>query len=123
MQYRTIFCDRSAPNIDRCDLRLTPDTTRQCTSNAKCGIGDWFVGPWSHCFGDCFNLIRSRSVVCIKNDKVVEDSMCTNSNEVDGGKPITQEKCNVSSVDHCKPRWHYSDWSEVRSKSLPLKKK
>lgn len=46
LQYRTIFCDRSAPNTDRCDFRQTPDTMRECTSKSRCSIGDWFIGPW-----------------------------------------------------------------------------
>lgn len=45
-QLRTIFCDRSPPNTDRCDYRMTPDANRECTSNSKC-IGEWFLGEWS----------------------------------------------------------------------------
>lgn len=48
VQYRSIFCDRSAsPNSERCDLRITPDSTRECSSNEKCAYGEWFAGPWS----------------------------------------------------------------------------
>lgn len=118
VQYRSIFCDRSTPNVDRCDLRLTPDTTKQCSSNSHCDVGNWFVGPWSQCSGDCFNLIRSRSVICVKNGEIVPDSFCTNTNDVndkESVKPATMEKCNVSDVDYCKPKWHYSEWSEVNS--------
>ena len=46
-QLRTIFCDRNAQNPDRCDLKATPESTRECTSSAKCAVGDWFIGPWS----------------------------------------------------------------------------
>lgn len=48
VQYRSIFCERNtSPNSERCDLRQTPDTTRECSSNEKCAYGEWFVGPWS----------------------------------------------------------------------------
>lgn len=48
VQYRSIFCERNtSPNSERCDLRLTPDTTRECSSNEKCSYGEWFMGPWS----------------------------------------------------------------------------
>lgn len=67
VQYRSIFCDRSPPNTDRCDIRFTPDTTRQCTVMDKCDIGEWFVGSWNQCSGDCFNLTQTRTVYCIKN--------------------------------------------------------
>jgi hypothetical protein len=49
LQYRSIFCDRnSSPNSERCDLRFTPDTTRECAAEVSCGdFGNWFSGPWS----------------------------------------------------------------------------
>lgn len=48
VQYRSIFCERNtSPNSERCDLRMTPDTTRECSSNEKCAYGEWFMGPWS----------------------------------------------------------------------------
>lgn len=50
-QYRSIFCDRSIPKSDRCDVHLTPDITRSCNETARCNVGDWFLGPWSECFG------------------------------------------------------------------------
>lgn len=110
MVYRSIFCDR-APKSVRCDIRDTPDTMRPCNETAKCSTGDWFVGPWSECFGDCFNLMRSRSVLCIKDEQVVGDAMCDSA--TNATKPITIEKCEVDAVSYCKPKWHYSEWTEV----------
>lgn len=113
-QYRSIFCDRSIPKSDRCDLRLTPDTTMSCTETARCNVGDWFIGPWSECFGDCFNLMRSRSVLCIKDDQIVGDALCSDSNNMEkSAKPSTIEKCQLSDVAYCQPKWHYSEWTEV----------
>lgn len=64
--------------------------------------------------GDCFSLMRSRSVLCIKDEQVVSDSLCLDSNNVDSTtKPITLEKCEIKDVSYCKPKWHYSEWSEV----------
>lgn len=70
--------------------------------------------------GDCFSLMRSRSVLCIKDDQIVGDSLCSDSNNVDATtttaaatKPITLEKCEIEDVSYCKPKWHYSEWSEV----------
>lgn len=115
IQYRSIFCDRTAPTSERCDLRLTPDITRQCTAAARCNVGEWFIGPWSDCFGDCFSLTRSRSVLCIKNEQIVSDSECIDSNNVDNStKPDLMEECELSSVSYCKPRWHYSEWTDVK---------
>lgn len=112
-QYRSIFCDRS-PKNDRCDFRLTPETTRSCTETARCTVGDWFIGPWSECFGDCFNLMRSRSVLCIKDDQIVGDTLCIDSNNVENTtKPLTIEKCTLNDVSYCRPKWHYSEWTEV----------
>lgn len=114
IQYRSIFCDRSAPNTDRCDLRATPETTRQCTTINQCEAGDWFIGPWGQCTGDCFSLTRSRSIYCIKNGEVVEDAICIDTEDLEGtAKPITTENCSIADVPDCRPRWHISDWSEV----------
>uniref|UniRef100_A0A336LKH9 CSON007946 protein n=1 Tax=Culicoides sonorensis TaxID=179676 RepID=A0A336LKH9_CULSO len=112
VQYRSIFCERNtSPNAERCDLRLTPDTTRECSSNEKCAFGEWFVGPWSKCSGDCFNLTKGRSIVCIKDDGFAADEDC---NEAE--KPKSEEKCQMHEVDYCRPRWHYSEWSECSKK-------
>ncbi|KAJ6649909.1 Thrombospondin type-1 domain-containing protein 4, partial [Pseudolycoriella hygida] len=107
IQYRSIFCDRSPPNIERCDIRLTPDTTRQCTATEKCDIGEWFIGSWSQCTGDCFNLTQSRTIYCIKDGNIVDDAICANDQ-----KPVSFQKCNISQVPECGPSWHYSEWSD-----------
>lgn len=106
-QFRTIFCDRSPPNTDRCNIQLTPNTFRECTSNAKC-VGEWFIGPWSLCSGDCFNSSRSRTVVCIHNDGFAEESECDLK-----AKPATFEDCKPGEMKDCKPKWHSSEWTEV----------
>ncbi|XP_055643965.1 A disintegrin and metalloproteinase with thrombospondin motifs 7 [Toxorhynchites rutilus septentrionalis] len=108
LQTRSIFCDRSSStNAERCDLRFTPDTTRECTSDRACEFGEWFTGPWGLCSGDCFNLTRSRTVLCIRNDNFVADSDC---DEIE--RPKSNEPCDIETIDDCKPRWHYSEWSE-----------
>lgn len=108
IQYRTIFCNRSPPNNERCDLRFTPDTTRHCTSEKKCKYGDWFIGSWSECHGDCFNLKKTRKIFCIQNDVIVSDGDC-NSDE----KPEDSQTCNVVDIHDCRPKWHTSEWTDV----------
>lgn len=108
LQTRSIFCDRStSTNAERCDLRFTPDTTRECTSDRACEYGEWFTGPWGLCSGDCFNLTRSRTVLCIRNDNFVADTECDGAE-----RPLSMEPCDIETIDDCKPRWHYSEWSE-----------
>jgi thrombospondin type-1 domain-containing protein 4 len=46
-QFRTIFCERNPPNTERCDIRLTPNIYRECTSNVKC-FGEWFIGEFRY---------------------------------------------------------------------------
>lgn len=46
-QFRSIFCDRTAPNIERCDIRQTPNTYRECEAppaNDQSCLGEWFIG-------------------------------------------------------------------------------
>lgn len=63
--------------------------------------------------------MRSRSVLCIKDDQIVGDNMCMNSNNVDSSeKPITMETCKPEDVSYCKPKWHYSEWTEVTKISI-----
>lgn len=107
VQYRSIFCDRSPPNTDRCDQRFTPDTSRQCTSENKCMVGDWFTGPWSPCTGDCFNLTKARFVFCIRDEMIVNERECEGTE-----KPLESELCELTDVQECTPQWHTSDWTE-----------
>jgi hypothetical protein len=68
-----------------------------------------FRGYLFQCSGDCFNLTRSRSVICIKGGAIVGDSGCDAEK-----RPESAEKCDISDYDDCKARWHYSEWNEVR---------
>lgn len=113
VESRSIFCDRSHPNTDRCDFRQTPDISRQCRETSGCEAGEWFSGPWSECGGDCFSLTRSRSVLCVKNGKIVADIFCVKLSKNNSSKPEITQQCDLESVSYCKPRWHSSDWSEV----------
>ena len=110
VEYRTIYCDRSKPNIERCDFRSTPEITRTCERSDACEMGEWFSGPWTPCNGNCFNLTRTRQVLCIQNQLIVDDEDC--KSEL---RPSNMEKCSHEEVEYCGPRWHYSEWSEVRN--------
>lgn len=108
VQYRSLFCDRSLPNFERCELNRTPQVTRHCISHQSCNVGTWFVGPWSYCSGDCFNLTQTRLVYCIRKSQVVDDSDCKAT-----VKPNISQYCSTTEIDDCKPRWHYSEWTNV----------
>lgn len=63
------------------------------------------------CSGDCFNLTKGRSIVCIKNDGFAPDDNC-NIDE----KPPVLGKCRMEEVDFCRPKWHYAEWTECNKK-------
>lgn len=107
VQYRTIFCDRPKNKAERCEPRDIPENRRPCEQNA-CEQGEWFSGPWSPCSGDCFNLTRSRTILCIKSQLITEDEECKADI-----KPQQLQNCSHDEVQYCAPRWHYSEWSEV----------
>ncbi|KAH8281807.1 hypothetical protein KR054_003092, partial [Drosophila jambulina] len=106
IEYRTVFCDRSKAGEERCDPSATPESRRPC-EKPSCEVGDWFTGPWSSCNGDCFDLTRSREVLCIQNQLITEHKEC--KPEL---KPQAVEKCSHEEVEYCAARWHYSEWSE-----------
>jgi len=112
VQYRTIFCDRPKTKTERCEPRDIPENRRPCKQTA-CEVGDWFTGPWSPCSGDCFNLTRSRPVLCIKSQLITDDDECKAAL-----KPQPLENCSHEEVTYCAPRWHYSEWSEVRKEII-----
>ncbi|XP_055923558.1 thrombospondin type-1 domain-containing protein 4 isoform X2 [Eupeodes corollae] len=107
IEYRSIYCDRSKSNTERCDFRFTPDTTRPCENEIECVMGEWFAGPWSNCTGSCFNLTKSRQVLCIQNQLIVDNEDC--KAEL---KPESTQKCSLGDVEYCSAKWHYSEWSE-----------
>lgn len=43
-QFRTIFCDRTHPFVERCDMRKTPNTYRECSTEEQECFGEWFIG-------------------------------------------------------------------------------
>lgn len=51
-QFRTIFCDRTPPFVERCDMRQTPNTYRECTEQETC-LGEWFIGT-NYLINSCF---------------------------------------------------------------------
>lgn len=110
IEHRTIFCDRISLYAKRCELSLTPETSRQCPAKtaAVCAHGEWLVGGWTKCGGDCFNLTQSRQVVCVLAGRLADGAACRTDE-----KPLTQRACAAEEATYCQPQWHYSAWSEV----------
>lgn len=108
IQLRTILCDRSPPHTNLCDSNFIPTTYKFCQTNLDCSQGEWYFSEWSSCVGDCFNLHKNRLVICVHDNQVVNDNKCKEEE-----KPKDTVKCNISDVNFCGPRWHYSEWSEV----------
>lgn len=119
-EHRSIYCDRTPPFTDLCDLRHTPEQKRLCSEQEEsdeCLEGKWFASEWSKCMGECFNLQRKRIVLCLKNGLVVDEVECNILR-----KPMEVQNCTQKEVEYCGPKWHYSEWSEVSSKHLLQKK-
>ncbi|KNC22788.1 hypothetical protein FF38_04117 [Lucilia cuprina] len=105
-EHRTIYCDRTAPYTDLCDARITPEQKRSC-SIRSCHKGSWFTSDWSNCTGECFNMQRTRKVLCIMDGFVVDAAQCNPDS-----KPLEAENCTRRDIEFCGPKWHYSEWSE-----------
>lgn len=110
LEYRSIFCDRSGSHKETCDISSAPELSRPCNNENFCDKAQWFTGPWSECSGNCFNLTKKRQVICILNNLISDDEDCKSSK-----KPHELLRCSIKDVDYCKPKWHYSDWTEVSS--------
>ncbi|XP_067620224.1 thrombospondin type-1 domain-containing protein 4-like [Eurosta solidaginis] len=109
-EYRSIYCDRTPPYTDLCDFRFTPEQKRVCSGSqqaAACERGTWFTSEWGNCTGDCFNLQRRRSVLCLRDGMAVDESECDLAS-----RPRTLMNCTHKEVTFCAPKWHYSEWSE-----------
>lgn len=113
IQHRTVVCDRKSPNTNLCDSSVIPSTFKFCKTNKACTKGEWYSSEWSNCLGDCFNLQKKRLVMCIQDNVVVPDDRCDTQR-----KPVSLMKCNISDVNFCGSRWHYSEWSEVHTSWL-----
>ncbi|XP_073996019.1 proteoglycan-like sulfated glycoprotein papilin isoform X4 [Rhodnius prolixus] len=58
-----------------CDSALKYETEKECSIEEECK-GEWFAGPYSTCDKPCGGGIRTRKVVCVKNNKTVDTSNC-----------------------------------------------
>lgn len=108
-EYRTIFCERSDDDHQSCDIDSASISSRSCNENV-CENAEWFAGPWSECSGSCFNLTKTRQIMCIKSNSIVDLKFCRHSK-----KPRTLLPCSFKDVEYCQARWHFSDWSEVNN--------
>ncbi|XP_039949291.1 ADAMTS-like protein 3 isoform X1 [Bactrocera tryoni] len=109
-EHRSIYCDRTPPYTDLCDLRFTPEQKRICSGSQQaeaCQYGTWFTSEWSNCTGDCFNLQRKRAVLCLRDGVAVDESECDLLL-----RPRAVMNCTHKEVMFCGPKWHYSEWSE-----------
>ncbi|KAL9875216.1 thrombospondin type-1 domain-containing protein 4-like isoform 1-T7 [Glossina fuscipes fuscipes] len=108
-EHRTIYCDRTAPYTDLCDIRFAPTQKRTCTSRSPtlCAKGVWYVSEWSNCTSECFHLQRKRVALCLLEGLAVEEDNCNSS-----WKPETVRNCTEKDVQFCGPKWHYSEWSK-----------
>ncbi|XP_066141086.1 papilin isoform X3 [Euwallacea fornicatus] len=94
IQTRSLFCGLSTAggvqkvDNDKCDLNRTFETIKNCTGKEECD-GEWFSGPWGECSKACGGGEKSKKVVCIKANEVVDVSHC------DADKiTFSQEECN-----------------------------
>uniref|UniRef100_A0A1A9W6U5 PLAC domain-containing protein n=1 Tax=Glossina brevipalpis TaxID=37001 RepID=A0A1A9W6U5_9MUSC len=108
-EHRTIYCDRTAPYTDLCDIRFAPTQKRTCSSRPPtlCQHGIWFTSEWSNCTGECFQLQRKRVALCMLDGLAVDEDKCITSL-----KPETVRNCTQEDVDFCGSKWHYSEWSK-----------
>ncbi|CAH1111392.1 unnamed protein product, partial [Psylliodes chrysocephalus] len=104
VQTRTIFCGASTVNgvqkveNDKCDPSKNFDTIKNCTGEKETCDGEWFSGPWGECSKPCGGGERSKKVVCVKENQVVDASSCDSSNIEFSEETCNQQPCSEDTI-------------------------
>lgn len=118
VQTRTVFCGVVTKNgvqeveKDKCDPSKNFELIKDCVGEQETCFGEWFSGPWADCSKPCGGGERTRKVICLQNNLVVDPSNC------DADKIIfAQEECNTEpcTADSILPTdiTHHVDESEA----------
>ncbi|XP_050294454.1 papilin isoform X2 [Anthonomus grandis grandis] len=103
IQTRTLFCGLSSSEgvkkveNEKCDQSKNFETIRNCTGNTECD-GEWFSGPWTECSKACGGGERSKKVVCIKGNEVVDDSHCDPDAFIIPREDCNEQPCTKDSI-------------------------
>ncbi|XP_018562061.1 papilin [Anoplophora glabripennis] len=96
IQTRTIFCGVSTVDgvkkveNEKCDPSKDFETIKKCVGEEEECEGEWFSGPWGKCTKPCGGGERSKKVVCLKDNEVVDPSICGSDRIV-----FSHEECNT----------------------------
>ncbi|ENN71822.1 hypothetical protein YQE_11556, partial [Dendroctonus ponderosae] len=102
IQTRTLFCGLATGDEvkkvenDKCDQSKTFDIIRNCTGTEDCD-GEWFSGPWGECSKPCGVGERTKKVVCIKANEVVDVSHCDADKIIFGQEDCNKQPCTEDS--------------------------
>ncbi|XP_076259164.1 proteoglycan-like sulfated glycoprotein papilin isoform X9 [Rhynchophorus ferrugineus] len=103
IQTRTLFCGLSTKegvkkvDNEKCDQSKNFETTQNCTGTEECD-GEWFSGPWGECSKECGGGERTKKVVCIKENVVVDVSHCNEENIIFSKENCNLEPCTEDSI-------------------------
>ncbi|XP_060520392.1 papilin isoform X2 [Cylas formicarius] len=103
IQSRTSFCGLATKEgvkrveNDKCDQSNKFETLRNCTGTEECD-GEWFSGPFGECSKPCGGGEKSRKVVCIKGNEVVDISHCAPEDIIFGNEDCNSQPCSDDAV-------------------------
>nr|XP_023024406.1 papilin-like [Leptinotarsa decemlineata] len=111
VQTRTVFCGVSTVNgvekveIEKCDPSKHFETLKNCTGDNEECEGEWFSGPWGKCSKPCGGGERTKKVLCIKDEEVVDPTACGSdtivfSHEDCNGHPCSEDTIMPTDVTH-----------------------
>lgn len=100
---RNLYCVFNKSHIVSkyyCDSEKTPNEFESCNMHS-CPF--WLPGSWNECIGTCEKAKRNRTLYCMYQNKIVNESLCA-----DLTMPIKEEECELSVCF----KWKTSEWSE-----------
>uniref|UniRef100_A0A8C3JV51 ADAM metallopeptidase with thrombospondin type 1 motif 9 n=1 Tax=Calidris pygmaea TaxID=425635 RepID=A0A8C3JV51_9CHAR len=115
VQRRTVQCQGGTPKAAEeaeCDPAGRPPPQRDCHL-PECPTHRWAAGEWQACMKTCGEASRYRKVVCVDENKQVQNSGYCDASK----RPPEMESCGLPPCEYV---WITGEWSEVSPHPRPL---
>ncbi|KAG5871898.1 hypothetical protein JTB14_030952 [Gonioctena quinquepunctata] len=104
VQTRSVFCGLSTENgveeaeTEKCDPSKHFETMKNCTGENEQCEGEWFSGPWGKCSKTCGGGERTKKILCVQNDEIVEPTACGSEKIVFSHEDCNSHPCSEDTI-------------------------